>query len=60
MKTNKLFTLLLLSIFTLSVFASKKTVTFNAMITNSKSKKEIVKKMKKQPGVSSCKADEKT
>lgn len=58
MKTKKIIALLIISLFSLSVFAGKKSVSFNVMVAE-KAKKDVIKKIKKQDGVLSAKSDEK-
>lgn len=58
MKTKQFISLLLISLFALTVFAGKKSVSFNVMVAD-KAKKEVIKKIKKQEGVLSAKSDDK-
>lgn len=58
MKSKQLLTILFFSLFSLSVVAAKKSITFNVMVSD-KAKKEVIKKIKKQQGVYSAKAVDK-
>jgi len=57
MKTKRTLTILFISLFALSVFAAKKSVSFNVMISDSKGKSTVEKRMKSQTGVMSVKAN---